>query len=72
MNKIDENGIIIKNKSRLVAQGYTQIEGVYFNETFTHVAKLEPVHLLLAIECYLCIKFYQMDVKSIFLNEILQ
>ena len=71
-NKMDENGTIIRNKARLVAQGYTQIEGVDFGETFAPVARLEFVRLLLAIACHLRFKVYQMDVKSAFLNGILQ
>ena len=39
-NKLDEYGIVIRNKSRLVAQGYTQVEGIDFNETFASVARL--------------------------------
>ena len=70
-NKMDENGTITINKARLVAQGYTQIEGVDFGETFTPVARLESVRLLLAIACHLRFKLYQMDVKSAFLNGII-
>ena len=71
-NKFDEHGTIIINKSRLVAQGYTQVEGVDFDETFTPVAKLESIRILLAIASYLNFKLYQMDVKSAFLNGMLQ
>ena len=42
-NKIDEDGEIIRNKSRLVAQGYTQVEGVDFDESFAPVARLESI-----------------------------
>ena len=59
---------MIRNKARLVAQGYTQIEGIDFDETFAPVARLESIQLLLAIACFLHIKLYQMDVKSAFLN----
>ncbi|CAJ2654309.1 unnamed protein product [Trifolium pratense] len=67
-NKTDENGDITRNKARLVAQGYTQIEGVDFDETFAPVARLESIRLLLAVACILKFKLYQMDVKSAFLN----
>ena len=42
-NKSDEHGIVIRNKSRLVVQGYTQIEGVDFDETFALVTRLESI-----------------------------
>ncbi|BBN68998.1 transposable element gene [Prunus dulcis] len=71
-NKTDEKGQIMRNKARLVAQGYTQIEGLDFDETFAPVARLESVRLLLSIACYLRFKLYQMDVKSAFLNGVLQ
>ncbi|CAM8997862.1 unnamed protein product [Rhodiola kirilowii] len=70
-NKTDEQGTITRNKARLVAQGYTQIEGVDFNETFSPVARLEAIRLLLALACHLKFKLFQMDVKSAFLNGLL-
>jgi hypothetical protein len=70
--KIDEHGTVVRNKARLVAQGYTQIEGVDFDETFVPVARLESIRILLSIACHLGFKLYQMDVKSAFLNGILQ
>jgi hypothetical protein len=71
-NKTDEHGTVIRNKARLVTQGYTQIEGVDFDETFAPVARLESIRILLFIACHLGFKLYQMDVKSAFLNGILQ
>ena len=71
-NKSDEHGTVIRNKSRLVAQGYTPIEGVDFDETFAPVARLESIRILLAIASHLNFKLYQMDVKSAFLNGKLQ
>ena len=71
-NKSDESGTIIRNKARLVAQGYNQVEGIDFEETFAPVARLESIRLLLAVACHLQIKLHQMDVKSAFLNGILQ
>ena len=67
-NKTNEEGVITRNKARLVAQGYTQIEGVDFDETFAPVARLESIRLLLGVACVLKFKLYQMDVKSAFLN----
>jgi hypothetical protein len=46
-NKLDEHGTVIRNKARLVAQGYTQIEGIDFDETFAPVARLESIRILL-------------------------
>jgi hypothetical protein len=71
-NKIDEHGTVVRNKARLVAQGYTQIEGIDFDETFAPVARLESIRILLSIACHLGFKLYQMDVKSAFLNGVLQ
>jgi hypothetical protein len=51
-----------------VAQGYTQVEGLDFGETFTPLARLEAIQILLAYACAHNIKLYQMDVKSAFLN----
>jgi hypothetical protein len=67
-NKSDEKGIITKNKARLVAQGYTQVEGLDFEETFAPVPRLESIRLLLVVACILKFNLYQMDVKSAFLN----
>ena len=71
-NKSDEHGTVIQNKSRLVAQEYTQVEGIDFDETFALVARLKSIRILLAIASHLNFKLYQMDVKSAFLNEMLQ
>jgi hypothetical protein len=67
-NKQDENGIIVRNKVRLLAQGYSQIEGLDFDETFAPVERLEAIRILLAYATSHNIKLYQMDVKSAFLN----
>jgi hypothetical protein len=71
-NKTDEHGIVVRNEACLFAQGYTQIEGVDFDETFAPVARLESIRILLSIACHLGFKLYQMDVKSAFLNGVLQ
>ena len=67
----DEFGTIVRNKARLVAQGYTQVEGIDFDETFAPVARLESIRLLLSIACLIGFRLFQMDVKSAFLNGIL-
>nr|GEU37804.1 copia protein [Tanacetum cinerariifolium] len=67
-NKLDENGIVSRNKAKLVAQRYNLQEGIDYNETYTLVAKLESIRILLASVCANDFKLYQMDVKSAFLN----
>src|SRR5664279_1683015 len=67
-NKQDANGIVIHNKARLVAQGFSQVEGVDFGETFAPVARLESIRILLAYASHHNFKLQQMDVKSAFLN----
>ena len=57
---MDESGNIIKNKSRLVAQGYTQIEGIDFEKTFAPVARLETIRMTLAFASYKDFKLFQM------------
>nr|GEX18014.1 retrovirus-related Pol polyprotein from transposon TNT 1-94 [Tanacetum cinerariifolium] len=68
-NKMDENGIVFKNKARLVAYGYNQQEGIDYEETFAPVAILEAISIFLAYAAYMGFRVYQMDVKSAFLNE---
>nr|ABB46643.2 retrotransposon protein, putative, Ty1-copia subclass [Oryza sativa Japonica Group] len=67
-NKQDEIGLVVRNKPRLVAQGFTQDEGLDFGETFAPVARLEAIRILLAFASCFDIKLFQMDVKSAFLN----
>ncbi|GJX55561.1 retrovirus-related pol polyprotein from transposon TNT 1-94 [Tanacetum coccineum] len=70
-NKLDENGIVSRNKARLVAQGYNQQEGIDYDETYSPVARLESIRILLAYACALDFKLFQMDVKSAFLNNFI-
>jgi hypothetical protein len=67
-NKQNQDGVVVRIKARLVAQGYTQVEGLDFGETYAPVARLEAIRILLAYACAHNIKLYQMDVKSVFLN----
>jgi hypothetical protein len=67
-NNQGQDGIVVRNKARLVAQGYTQVEGLDFGEIYASVARLEAIRILLAYACAHNIKLYQMDVKSVFLN----
>ncbi|GKF24136.1 putative ribonuclease H-like domain-containing protein, partial [Tanacetum coccineum] len=66
-NKKDERGIVIKNKARLVAQGYTQEEGIDYDEVFPLVSRIEEIRLFLAYASFKDFVVYQMDVKSAFL-----
>nr|GFB82228.1 hypothetical protein [Tanacetum cinerariifolium] len=66
-NKRDEENTIIRNKSRLVAKGYAQKEGVDFEESFAPVARLEAVRLFIAYATHKSFTIYQMDVKTAFL-----
>jgi hypothetical protein len=67
-NKKDEDGLVTKNKARLVENGYTQVEGLDFGETYALVARLEAIRILLAFATHHNFKLHQMDVKSAFLN----
>ncbi|GJV88528.1 putative ribonuclease H-like domain-containing protein [Tanacetum coccineum] len=66
-NKKDERGIVIKNKARLVAQGYTQEEEIDYDEVFAPVARIKAIRLFLAYASFKDFMAYQMDVKSVFL-----
>ncbi|GJZ25843.1 ribonuclease H-like domain-containing protein, partial [Tanacetum coccineum] len=63
-NKKDERGIVIKKKGRLVAQGYTQEEGIDYDEVFTPVIRIEAIRLFLAYASFKDFVVYQMDVNS--------
>ncbi|KAJ9545145.1 hypothetical protein OSB04_024852 [Centaurea solstitialis] len=67
-NKLDEVGTIIRNKARLVAQGYRQEEGIDYDETFAPMARLEAIRLFLAFATHMNFKVFQMDIKNAFLN----
>ncbi|GJU99507.1 putative ribonuclease H-like domain-containing protein [Tanacetum coccineum] len=69
INKKDERGIVVRNKARLVAQGYTQEEGIDYDEVFTPVVRIEAISLFLAYASFMGFIVYQMDVKSAFLYE---
>nr|GFA73561.1 copia protein [Tanacetum cinerariifolium] len=68
-NKKDERGIVIRNKAKLVAQGYTQEEGIDYEEVFAPVARIEAIRLFLAYASFMGFIVYQMDVKSAFLYD---
>jgi hypothetical protein len=61
----------VRNKTHLVAQGYSQVNGLDFGETFAPVAHFEAIRILLAFAASKGFKLYQMDVKSAFLNGVI-
>ena len=69
---MDESENIVRNKARLVAQGYTQIEGINFEKTFIPVARLEAIRMTLAFTSFKDFKLFQMDVKNAFLNNFIE
>jgi hypothetical protein len=58
----------MRNNTRVVAQGFSQKEGIEYEETFAPIARLEAIRMLLAFAASKGFKLYQMDVKSVFLN----
>jgi hypothetical protein len=62
----------MRNKARLVAQGFSQVEGLDFGETFAPIARIEAIRTLLAFAASKGFKLYQMDMKSAFLNGVIQ
>ncbi|GKC51801.1 copia protein [Tanacetum coccineum] len=67
-NKCDAENIVVWNKTRLVAKGYKQEEGIDFEESFAPVARLEAVRMFIAFAPHKNITIFQMDVKTAFLN----
>ncbi|GJT60732.1 retrovirus-related pol polyprotein from transposon TNT 1-94 [Tanacetum coccineum] len=67
-NKCDAENIMVRNKTRLVEKGYRQEEGIDFEESFAHVARLEVVRMFIAYAAHKNITIFQMDVKMAFLN----
>jgi hypothetical protein len=61
----------VRNKAHLVAQGFSQVEGIYFGETFAPIAWLEAIRILLAFGASKGFKLYQMYVKNAFLNGVI-
>jgi hypothetical protein len=78
MNQMDfqkqagEDGEIVRNKARLVAQGFSQVEDIDFGETFAPIAHLQANRILLAFAASKGFKLYQMDVKNDILNGVIQ
>ncbi|GKB58884.1 putative ribonuclease H-like domain-containing protein, partial [Tanacetum coccineum] len=68
-NKKDERGIVVRNKARLVAQGYIQEKGIDYDKVFAPVARIEAIRLFFAYASFMGFIVYQMDVMSAFLYE---
>ncbi|GJT51716.1 retrovirus-related pol polyprotein from transposon TNT 1-94 [Tanacetum coccineum] len=66
--KTDEFGGVLKNKARLVAQGFRQEEGIDFEESFAPVARIEAICIFIANAAHKNTTIYQMDIKTAFLN----
>jgi hypothetical protein len=62
-NKLNKDGLVIRNKSRLVCKGYAQVEGIDVREKKSLVARMKEIRLILAYACSKKIKVYNMDVK---------
>nr|GFB84279.1 retrovirus-related Pol polyprotein from transposon TNT 1-94 [Tanacetum cinerariifolium] len=70
--KKDESSLVIRNKARLVAVGYSQQEGIDYDETFVPAARIEAIRLFLAYVAHKDFIVFQMNVKTSFLNGILK
>ncbi|KAJ9552657.1 hypothetical protein OSB04_016702 [Centaurea solstitialis] len=66
--KTDMNGNVHTFKARLVAKGFTQTHGIDYDETFSPVAMLNSIRILMAISAYFNYEIWQMDFKTTFLN----
>ncbi|WVZ63274.1 hypothetical protein U9M48_012916 [Paspalum notatum var. saurae] len=71
-NKQGEDGMVVRNKARLVSQGFCQKEGINYDESFAPVARLETIRILLAFAASKGFKLQQMDVKSAFANGFIE
>ena len=70
-NKMNDKGEIVRNKARLVVKGYTQEKGIDFDESFPPIVRLESIRMVLTSACFKNFKLFQMDVKSVFLNDFI-
>ncbi|GJU44270.1 retrovirus-related pol polyprotein from transposon TNT 1-94 [Tanacetum coccineum] len=71
-NKHDEENTVIRNKTHLVVRGYRQEEGIYFEESFASVARMEAIMIFLAYAAHKSFIVFQMDVKTAFLHGTLK
>ena len=72
INKMNEQGVITRNKARLAAKDYNKEEDIDYDETFALIVRLEAIRMLLAFASFMDFKLYQMDVKSAFLNGFIE
>jgi hypothetical protein len=64
-----EDGLFVRNKARLVVQGFCQKEGIYYEKTFAPISHLKVIRILLAFATFKGFKLFQIDIKSaLFLN----
>ncbi len=70
--KRNEHGQVERYKARLVAQGFTQVKGADYDETFSPVARLESLRTLVAVSVKKGLQLYQVDITTAFLNGVLQ
>uniref|UniRef100_M8CAE8 Reverse transcriptase Ty1/copia-type domain-containing protein n=1 Tax=Aegilops tauschii TaxID=37682 RepID=M8CAE8_AEGTA len=70
--KTDADGNVTVYKARLVAKGFRQVQGIDYDETFSPVAMLKSVRIMLAIAAFYDYEIWQMDVKTAFLNGFLE
>ncbi|GJZ62030.1 retrovirus-related pol polyprotein from transposon TNT 1-94 [Tanacetum coccineum] len=70
--KKDEYGGVLKNKARLVAQGFRQEEGINFEDSFAPVVRIEAILIFVAYAAHKNMMIYQMDIKTAFLNDMLK
>jgi hypothetical protein len=66
------DGSVEKYKSRFVAQGFSQIEGIYYDETFAPVVRYSSIRSILTLSAQMGWHIHQMDVKIVFLNGIIE
>lgn len=69
---MDEQGVITRNKERLVIQGYNEEEGINYDKTFHPVTRIEAIRMLIVFAAHIEFKLYHLDVKSVFLNGYFQ
>ena len=67
---MDVDGVVVRNKARLVAQGYCQQEDIDYDETFASVERREVIRIFLAYAAHMKFKVFQMDIKSVFLGKL--